>query len=129
MKLTSVLLLGFLCMAFQEPAFSQQARVNMEVNQQPLNDVLKELGRQTGLNFLYHHEMVREKGNVSVKAANKELGQLLDELLPALGLEHVFRDRGVVIREKPAAQQERRVVSGKVTDAAGAPLPGVTVRL
>ncbi|MDR0766237.1 MAG: SusC/RagA family TonB-linked outer membrane protein [Odoribacteraceae bacterium] len=128
-RLTSALVLGLLCMSFQATAFSRQAKITLTARQQPLNEVLKELSRQTGLNFLYSHEVVREKGNVSVEVTDKELGQVLDELLPALGLEHVYRDNSVVIRERAPGAPQERVARGKVTDDKGIAMPGVTVRL
>ncbi|MDR2414440.1 MAG: hypothetical protein LBD64_05600, partial [Odoribacteraceae bacterium] len=113
-RLTSALLLGLFCMSFQGNLFSQQVKVSLDARQKTLNEVLQELGRQTGLNFLYNHEMARERGRVNVQATDKALGELLAEFLPTIGLEHVYMDNGVVIREKTALQQQQHAARGKV---------------
>lgn len=92
-----------------------------------------ELRKQTNLDFLYDYNAVKSL-SVDLKATDKELTQLLDEMLPELGLEYYIEDKIVVIRtkvEKTAYPQNVRehLVQGQVTDEAGRPVPGVTVIL
>ena len=96
-----------------------------------LTAVFKELGKQAKCDFLYNHNLIKNKGTVNLVAKNKELKQILDELLPEFGLEYLWDDNVVIIREKPIepeGKKEIRIV-GKVTDQQKHPLAGVTVRL
>ena len=128
MKFLGVIMLG-ICLSAHANAYSQQEKVFLEMKQAPLNDVLKELRRQTKMEFLYNHDLVRGI-NVDVKSDNKKLSEVLDELLPALGLEYSRDGNVIVIRaQQPAAQQKEHVVKGKVLDNKKQPLPGVTVRV
>ncbi|MDR1274126.1 MAG: SusC/RagA family TonB-linked outer membrane protein [Odoribacteraceae bacterium] len=129
MKILWVVTLGF-CLSAHASAFSQPAKVKLEMRDASLDDVLHELGRQAGVNFLYNFEVIKEKKHVSLKVDGKEFLEVLDELLPPLGLSYVYDTRVVVIREASVRQQQEEFrVSGKVVDARGLPLPGATVRV
>ena len=126
------LVIFIFCMGFTANAnvLSQHTRVTLEVSNTPLSDVLEELSRQTQCDFFYNYSLIRTKGTVGVKAVDKELEEVLQGLLPALGLEFTFDDKVVVIREKAPAQQARVLrVAGKVTDRNNVPLAGVAVHV
>jgi TonB-linked SusC/RagA family outer membrane protein len=111
---------------------AQQARVSVTMENVSLRELFKELGKQAGHAFLYNHQLVKSRGNVTVTATGEQLSSVLDALLPALGLEYLFRDNVWIIRERessPRLPQRQRVVTGKVTDKASSPLPGVTVTI
>ncbi|MDR2413898.1 MAG: carboxypeptidase-like regulatory domain-containing protein, partial [Odoribacteraceae bacterium] len=107
------------------------AQVTLSMKNVPLREVLKEIQRQSGYDFLYTHERVEEVGNVSVDVQNLDLEQAMEECLRNTSLTHVIVDRAVIIQlmTRQSQQQERRLVSGRVTDVTGAPFHGVTVFL
>jgi TonB-linked SusC/RagA family outer membrane protein len=107
------------------------AQVTLSMKDVPLREVLKEIQRQSGRDFLYTHERVEEAGKVSVEIRDLDLEEAMKECLKNTSLTYIIADNAVIIQAavQRATQQERRVVSGKVVDASGAPLPGVTVRL
>jgi TonB-linked SusC/RagA family outer membrane protein len=126
-----VLTVGF-CLSVHADAFSQQVKVSLEMRGAALDDVLRELGKRAGVNFLYNYEVVKEKKNVTLKVEDKGFLEVLDELLPSLGLGYVYDTRVVVIRERadiPAPQPREIRVAGKVVDNQGRPLPGAAVRV
>lgn len=118
-------------MTVQANVFSQRVIINANMQNVSLTAVFKELGKQAKCDFLYNHNLIKNKGTVNLVAKNKELKQILDELLPEFGLEYLWDDNVVIIREKPIepeGKKEIRIV-GKVTDQQKHPLAGVTVRL
>ncbi len=128
MKFLGVLLLGT-CMTIHANTLAQQTKVTLDMQKVSLVSVLKELGRQTQCDFIYNSSLIQSKKNVDVKADNKELVQILDELLPGLGLEYVFDKQLVVVREKSSQQKTEIRITGKVLDEKQQPMPGVTVVL
>ena len=129
MKLWGIFMLG-ICITAHADVLSQQTKVTLNVSKTPLYEVLEELGRQTQCDFFYNYSLIKTKGNVEVNVANKELVQVLEGLLPALGLEFTFDNQVVVIREKTPPQQNRELrITGKVTGENSNPLTGVTVRV
>lgn len=106
-----------------------------------LKSILKDLQKKSGLIFVYANENVDQYKNVSVKSGKRRLSEILNEAILNTNLR--YRQAGRKILFIPVAQKVesekkpdpapadtvRRRVSGKVTDADGVPLQGVTVRL
>ena len=97
-----------------------------------LEKVFQELERQSNCSFLYNHRVVEARGRVSIQVVDKELSQVLDELLTKLGLGFTFDDNLVIIKErtsmwgKDSVQKGLRIV-GRVVDEKKQAMPGVTV--
>ena len=129
MKLLSVLLFG-VCMSLSASVLSQNARVTVDMRNVALTTVLEELGKQSKCDFFYNYALMQTKGMVSVKAENRELGKVLEELLPGLGLAFTFDRNVVVIREKVDDEKPKSVrVKGYVFDKQKQSMPGVTVKV
>ena len=120
-----ILLLG-VCFSLPTNAQAQKkTKVTLDLKDVTLNEVIEELKKQTDYDFFYNSELAKSKGKISVEAKNKEVKQLLDEILPKLGLEYAISQSLISIREKKIVELIR--LSGKVTDDKGNPIPGATV--
>ena len=125
-----------MCCLFQIQAavYSQQTKVSVEFRNVSLEKVFQELERQSNCSFLYNHRVVEARGRVSIQVVDKELSQVLDELLTKLGLGFTFDDNLVIIKErtsmwgKDSVQKGLRIV-GRVVDEKKQAMPGVTVKL
>ncbi len=129
MKLLSALLFG-VCMSVSASVLSQNAKVTVDLQNVTLTTVLEELGKQSKCDFFYNYALMQAKGVVSVKAENRELVKVLEELLPGLGLTFTFDRNVVVIREKISDEKPKSVrVKGYVYDKQKQSMPGVTVKV
>jgi TonB-linked SusC/RagA family outer membrane protein len=106
-----------------------QAKVSLSVKNSTVEEVLNALENQTGYTFFYKLGVFNNRQRVDVNVTEKELPDVLDEILPPLGLAFQVDDKVVIITPAKAAPQERRVITGTVTDASKTPIPGVTVRI
>ena len=79
MKLLSALLFG-VCMSVSASVLSQNAKVTVDLQNVTLTTVLEELGKQSKCDFFYNYALMQAKGVVSVKAENRELVKVLEEL-------------------------------------------------
>lgn len=113
----------------QASVYSQQAVVNVEMENVSLKTIFTELGVQAGCDFLYNNQMIQQKGLVSLKVQNKPLNQVLEEWLPSLGLTFSYDDNVVIIRAARDDEKKVYVIEGKVVDNNNVPMPGVTVLL
>ncbi|MCB6974845.1 MULTISPECIES: SusC/RagA family TonB-linked outer membrane protein [Butyricimonas] len=115
----------------QAAVYAQQSKVSVELKNVTLEKVFQELERQTGYSFLYNHREVETRGNVSVRAENKELKAVLEDLLPRLGLSYSFDDNLVIIKIASRQEPEKKSVrvKGCVYDTKEQSMPGVTVKL
>ena len=126
MKLLGVILLG-MCMSIHANVLSQHVKVNLKMERGSLNEVLMEIRKQTKVDFIFNYDLISGKEVEKMDISEKELIQVLEELLPPLGLEFTFDKQIVVIREQQQTQPQRQTLKGRVVDSDNLPLPGVTV--
>ncbi|HEY0273568.1 MAG TPA: carboxypeptidase-like regulatory domain-containing protein, partial [Chitinophaga sp.] len=132
MKLTSfLLLLG--CLHVSATAFSQN--INLSERNASLKSILNKLEQQSGYTFFYNADLVRQAPHVDIDIRNATLQQALDACFQDMPLRYSLIDNTVVITRrnidfvKPIGAATPIVLIGKVTDEAGNPLPGVTVKV
>ncbi|WP_175631343.1 SusC/RagA family TonB-linked outer membrane protein [Bacteroides acidifaciens] len=116
---------------------AQDAKISINVNKQPLAQVLSELERQTNYKFFYSNELVAGVALVTIKVANKPLSSVLQRILPERNLTYKIEGRHIILsgtvskvtdenKKEPSAQTI--TIRGRVTDSAGEPLIGVSVK-
>ncbi len=130
MKLTLVLTL-LLNVSVWATGFAQESRVSLRMENVSLEKVILELRKQTGIRFFYSMDKIKDIDHLHVKAENKMLKEVLDDLLRNTGLTYSLLDDVVVIRDKSASPAvdslKQTIVRGVVKDTTGNVLPGVTV--
>jgi TonB-linked SusC/RagA family outer membrane protein len=100
-----------------------------------LEDVLKEIRKQTDYNFLYTDEMMKGTKPVDAEFKNASLEDALKQCFAGQPLTYSINQKTVVIRRLPKTQKVAEVplppllIKGKVTDTLGASIPGVNVKL
>lgn len=121
-----MILFFYMCFSVSENLHAQEkTKVTLDMKDVTLNEVIAELKKQTNYDFFYNSEMAKSKGKISIQAKNKEVTQLLDEILPKLGLEYAISQSLISIREKKTIQLT--TITGRVFDEKGNPIPGATV--
>lgn len=120
--------------------------VNISLHNSSLSNALKKLEKQADVKFIYSLNVINVNQRVSVSAKNERLDSVLNSLFPSGVISYqVINDRIVLgynsnasvinITERTSPQLlvpktlEVIMVRGKVSDAKGAPLPGVTVQV
>lgn len=132
MKTKLIVMLGLL---FALPAVlkaeAQLQKISVDLEDVSVVTLIKELKRQTGVNFLYNVDEVTRNGRISVSVQDWTVEEVLNKYLPRKGLSFSIVNDVIVIRplEKRADEQQegKVVIKGVVKDGDGAPLPGVTV--
>jgi TonB-linked SusC/RagA family outer membrane protein len=114
--------------------YSQSAKLSLKLSNQSLVDALKQIEDQSEFYFYYNNSDIMGVRGISVNIQEAGIEKVLDELLQDTGLNYKMIDRYIVIKpaNEPAqtnmsAQQGK--IAGAVKDAAGMPLPGVTVSI
>ena len=112
-------------------AWGQEQKVTVDLRDAKVQEVLMEIKRQTGLNFVYSPEQLAALPARDVEAKNETVDALMERLLEGSGLEHAFEMGSIVIRRKADAKVQKQVeemrITGTVKDNFGHVLPGVTV--
>ena len=101
-----------------------------------LEDVLKEIRKQTDYNFLYTDGMMKGTKPVDVRFKNASIEDALKQCFAGQPLTYSISQKTVIIRRLPKSVQLVSVtplpplsIKGKVTDTLGAPLQGVNIKL
>ena len=133
MKLTVILLFGSL-MAMSASTYSQNTKLNLSAKNSSLIDIFRQIEDQSEFYFYFNKEEVKSKELVSVDLKETLVTDILDQVLSKTGLEYKIIDRYVVVKQIGAADpaitmQQVRKITGKVTDARGTAIPGVSVVL
>ncbi|WP_298711524.1 SusC/RagA family TonB-linked outer membrane protein [uncultured Chitinophaga sp.] len=138
------LLLLALVIAGQRLGAQEQAKptiltrkVSYETRNSPLGRVFKDLRRQLRIRLTFNSDHIEGQPPVTISLRDVSLGVLLDEVLKKTNLTYIEEFGGIIIRKRelPATSAERTphgethvVLRGRVTDPAGNPLAGVSVR-
>jgi len=112
--------------------------VTVQLESQTIKAALSRIAKQANIRFVYNQQLVGAERKVSVHAKNEPLATVLDELFAPLKVEYEINNDRVILRlpTKPgdannsgsaSLSPEAVPVAGKVVDAKGNGLPGVTV--
>ena len=125
MKTKLIVMLGLL---FALPAVlkaeAQLQKISVELEDVSVVTLIKELKRQTGVNFLYNVDEVTRNGRISVSVQDWTVEEVLNKYLPGKGLSFSVVNDVIVIRplEKRADEQQE----GKVVIKVAGTTVGVT---
>lgn len=106
-----------------------QYRVNVKLGETTYKHLFEEIRKQTGCIVMYSDDMLDKNAKVKAVFEDVTLEEVMREILVDKGLTFEKNAEFITIFKAAAAQQKSVVLSGKVTDKAGNPLPGVSVFL
>lgn len=111
--------------------------VSMRAQDIPLKEILKDITRQTGIQFSYKSNDLKPFERITYQANQVPLTEVLDELLVARQLQYEQLGQSVVIKRKAVVRYKEAPVEkillqelkGRVVDESGRPIAGVNVRI
>ena len=104
----------------------KRTMVDIYVVNETLDKVFEQVEAATTFRFVYNPSEIAKSGKVTINKKNIPVEQVL-KLLPAV-LQYELRGRNLLItRKEPPPLNQPSVLTGKVTDTNGNPLPGVYV--
>lgn len=100
--------------------------------------VFREIRKQMGYHVLVENTHFDTKQRINIHFQDTPLNEVLNYLLKGTNLTYVINEKSIVFKEKSVIEKERDFfpeevkvkqlnVRGRVTDATGAPLPGVNI--
>ena len=134
MRITSVLLAGFLFQANAEASYSQSARISIEMNNATVEEVLNEIEAKSEFYFLYNNKLINVDRRVSVDVDAENIESVLQNLFKGTDVVYRIADKQIVLSRKDLAQntvvdgiQQSKVVTGTVVDPTGMPVIGANI--
>lgn len=140
MKLVWIIVLASALQTFATESYSQTTKIALSLKDASLEEVIWTIRKQAQFTFFYESEDIKNVQGLTVKAKNQTVDAILEECLQNTGLSYEIVHKAVIIHKSNETagsvypdlldnQQpdSKKTISGKVTDSAGLPLPGVTV--
>jgi TonB-linked SusC/RagA family outer membrane protein len=121
--------------SFAIETYAQKTKVELNFSQASLEQVLNEIEHQTEFYFLYNQDLINTERKVDIQAKGGKIDEVLVALFSGTDIHYTIIDRQIGLTNNldqtnpvaQIAQQQVHKVTGKVTDASGNPLPGVTI--
>lgn len=101
-------------------------KVSLEMENVSLEQVIWEIQKKTDFVFMYGSQDVATVKNLTICEKDKAIREILQQCLNNTGLKFEISGNAVVIKKGNQAVEGRKI-TGKVVDAKGNTLPGVTV--
>ena len=141
MKLTAIFLILSI-FTVQANSYAQKTKVTLDLQQVELHKVFEEIESLTDFKFLYDNTKIGKLKLVSIKAKNKPVSEVLNNLFKGTSIYYLVRHKQIVLKvqktkpPKPIKEESevvfeeklaQKIVSGAITDDKGQPLSGANV--
>ena len=129
MKTSVFILLVFAYNAFAISTYSQTTKLNIDLKDVTVKDVLTNIESQSEFYFMYEASTVDVNRKVSIMVEGKVINEILDELFEGANVDYKINNRQIALRTNEITESgdQQLTVSGAVKDTDGEPLPGVSV--
>ncbi len=131
MRLKLVIMLCSMGTLTASPSFSQLKRMDVSYNKAALVTVLEDLIVRSGYQFLFYDQALPHDVEITMSRNNVTVAEILNEILPKNGLSFQMKDDVIIISPAKSLVSQQptvlRTITGRVTDAAGAPASGVSI--
>lgn len=121
-------------------SYSQNAKFTLNLNQVTVEEVFDQIQEQSEFVIFYKDSQVDLNRKVNVDVEDSEVNEILNETFAGTNLSYKIYDRQIVITLKEiekeiknkidtpkTEEQQKKTITGKVTDSKGEPLPGVSI--
>ncbi|HNX56997.1 MAG TPA: carboxypeptidase-like regulatory domain-containing protein, partial [Prolixibacteraceae bacterium] len=115
--------------------YSQNKHFNMNEKEISIKDALRQIENKSEFRFFYEEKKLDVESKVGVNANNATIVEILDQLFDNKNIEYKVLDNNFIVL-KPKTEvntnqlgtsQQKKTLTGKVTESGGFPLPGASV--
>ncbi len=132
LQIIKVTLLLVITFCIEANASNATPQITLSVRNMPLDEIFEEIHLQSGYQFFYNDDLIKQTPPITVNIKNASIDEALRQCLSGLPLSYRIKARTIII--KPGIQQEfipalppPVTITGKVTDESGKPLAHVSV--
>ena len=126
---TLIMLLGVIHVSAR--SYSQNTKLSMNLQNVSIKQVLSKIEDQTEYRFLYSDSRINVEKIVDVELSNKPVEDILLNIFEGSDIQFKVMGRQILLSNNGESiesfQQKQKPATGKVTDASGSPVPGVSV--
>lgn len=119
---------------FQLYANGYSQTITLEKRNVPVEDIFREIHRQTGYEFIYSNDIFSQGRKIDIHVKNASILKVLDECLKNTEVKYTISGKIILLSEKKVLQTQENsvapyasIIKGKVTDEQGKPLSFVSI--
>jgi len=137
MKLTTLIIFLSLITLKAETTYSQSTRLNLDLKDVSVKDVLLKIEEKSDFFFLFNSKMINVERSVSIKAKNERIDEILNKIFSENDVAYTVIDKQIILTSKSyyntfnkfiSTKKKQIIVTGSVKDSAdNQPLPGVNI--
>lgn len=128
MRLFILFLICSMSFVHATDVFAQKVEISIDIHNQTVEKVLKEIEKQSGFGFFFNNKHVNLKRMVSVSVDKSDIFKVLDEIFEGTNVKYSVLDKKIILSTEMTSKQQQTVrVSGRVTDVNGEPVIGASV--
>ncbi len=128
MKLTALLFLIGFVHVFAAKTYAQSTKLNMELKDVSIVEVLKAIENQSEFYFVYNNESINLNRKISINAKDRSINDILDYLFKETEINYKIIDRHIILSAIESENgQSGGTIKGIVTGGDGQPIPGASV--
>ncbi|MFN3852743.1 MAG: SusC/RagA family TonB-linked outer membrane protein [Spirosomataceae bacterium] len=142
-----VLSMIFFGVSLARDGYSQEVlnqKISIRAQEQSVRSVLNQIEKTAEIRFIYSPNLIQSERKVSISLSNSSLNEVLKNLLTPLSIEYRVSGRQIVLKraenktpntvldETPSIdilEAQENVVTGKITDATGEAVVGVSIQI
>jgi len=130
--------------SFSGSAYSQTKRISIKESSITIKDVIKKIEKLSRYNFLYNSKLIDVSQVISINKENSEINDILTDIFKNAAIDFKIIDRQIILTQKRSeinksdntsssqnsnrlSIDEKRVISGVITDDNNEPLAGCVV--
>jgi len=112
--------------------YAQKATISISAQNEPLENVLKQIEKQTEFLFFYNVDEINKNERISLEKKDSRITEVLDEIFKNRDISYSIKDRHIVLTVHPelvrsSVQQQIRKVTGTVLDEKNEPIIGANI--
>ena len=127
MKLILIFLAIFNLQALAN-VYSQQ-KVSLNLKSADFKKVITAIQKQTNYHFVFSERKIPPAKNISINVQNENVTSVLDQLLANTDFTYTQLDNNLIVITGKNDVVVNKVVTGKIVDEKGVPLPGVSIKV
>ena len=129
MRLLVLFLVCSIGLTYAADSYAQKALISIDVRNQRVEDILKEIEEQSDFDFFFNNKHVDLNRRVSISADKSNIFSVLKEVFAGTNVIYSVLDKKIILSVKAQLpQQDKKViVSGTVLDVQGDPIIGASV--
>lgn len=128
MRISLILLFAVFLQLSANDSFAQRVRTSLGISKATVEQVLNKIESTSDYVFLYNDNTIQTDRMVTLNAASTKITDILNEVFAGTNVSYAIVDKQIILSTKKAApEQSQQKVTGKVKDANGEPLIGVSI--